>query len=410
MDATSRAFFRRQQEEEPENQVCVDLGSAEPQWASVSHGCYLSLEASGVHRSLGVHISFVRSTTMDAWKPQQLRLMELGGNARLKAFFREHGIADDMPIAQKYNTRAAEWYRKNLRAEADGTEPPPPLEPDTGRLPASDAPSGAQAALARAAAAGSLASPGGASASSARHYAAASPPPSPGASPSGEGTPRRRQRPSSGSAAAPPGGFLTGILSAETGAKVSAGVWSTVGLVGDLANRAREGADAKLQRAQREGWLDAALDRARQGAETAAEAGRGAWENLAQGRGGEALADSARGSLSWVTGQLAALNPQDSSAGLQQMSTGRMQGFGPDSAPAPASPPAPSSVRRLAHLACCEEDGEPPEGVAAAVAPVAVRVAPTSRPEEAKAQVDAPPPPAKAAELWNDGDDWCTFR
>merc|ERR1719424_58105 len=133
MNQATREFFRWQQQD-PANQACIDCGQASPQWASVSHGCYISLESSGVHRSLGVHISFVRSTTMDSWKPLQLKLMELGGNQKLKAFFRLHKIAD-MPIVQKYNTRAAEWYRKNLRALAEGTDQPPPLPEGTASLP-----------------------------------------------------------------------------------------------------------------------------------------------------------------------------------------------------------------------------------------------------------------------------------
>src|SRR4051812_6763649 len=44
-------------------QICVDCNRPSPQWASVSHGTYLCIQCSGIHRSLGVHISFVRSCT-----------------------------------------------------------------------------------------------------------------------------------------------------------------------------------------------------------------------------------------------------------------------------------------------------------------------------------------------------------
>merc|ERR1712039_1063759 len=60
---------------------------------------------------------------------------ELGGNSKFSAFLEKHAIPEDMPIRQKYNTRAAEWYRLNLRALAEKTEPPEPLVPGTGHLP-----------------------------------------------------------------------------------------------------------------------------------------------------------------------------------------------------------------------------------------------------------------------------------
>ncbi|KAF2306136.1 hypothetical protein GH714_013142 [Hevea brasiliensis] len=54
------------------------LFTEEPQWASVSYGVFMCLECSGKHRGLGVHISFVRSVTMDSWSEIQIKKMEAG--------------------------------------------------------------------------------------------------------------------------------------------------------------------------------------------------------------------------------------------------------------------------------------------------------------------------------------------
>nr|XP_014342408.1 PREDICTED: arf-GAP with coiled-coil, ANK repeat and PH domain-containing protein 3 [Latimeria chalumnae] len=64
------------------NDQCCDCGQVDPRWASINLGIILCIECSGIHRSLGVHCSKVRSLTLDSWEPELLKLMcELGNSA-----------------------------------------------------------------------------------------------------------------------------------------------------------------------------------------------------------------------------------------------------------------------------------------------------------------------------------------
>ncbi|CAJ1060745.1 arf-GAP with coiled-coil%2C ANK repeat and PH domain-containing protein 2 isoform X2 [Xyrichtys novacula] len=63
----------------PGNAGCCDCGQPDPRWASINLGITLCIQCSGIHRSLGVHFSKVRSLTLDTWEPELLKLMcELG--------------------------------------------------------------------------------------------------------------------------------------------------------------------------------------------------------------------------------------------------------------------------------------------------------------------------------------------
>uniref|UniRef100_A0A7N8YAN1 Arf-GAP with coiled-coil, ANK repeat and PH domain-containing protein n=1 Tax=Mastacembelus armatus TaxID=205130 RepID=A0A7N8YAN1_9TELE len=63
----------------PGNELCCDCSQTSPCWASINLGVLLCIECSGIHRSLGVHCSKVRSLTLDSWEPELLKLMcELG--------------------------------------------------------------------------------------------------------------------------------------------------------------------------------------------------------------------------------------------------------------------------------------------------------------------------------------------
>ena len=65
----------------PGNEICADCGAMDPQWASINWGVVVCIECSGIHRSLGVHITKVRGIKLDVWEPEKIKVMaELGNN------------------------------------------------------------------------------------------------------------------------------------------------------------------------------------------------------------------------------------------------------------------------------------------------------------------------------------------
>lgn len=58
-----------------------------------------------------------RSTNLDSWSPEQLKMMSFGGNNRAQVFFKQHGWTDGGKIEAKYTSRAADLYRQILSKE-----------------------------------------------------------------------------------------------------------------------------------------------------------------------------------------------------------------------------------------------------------------------------------------------------
>ena len=103
---------------EPDNQMCFDCGKTPAQWASVNNGVYLCINCSGNHRGYGVNISYVRSLTLDKWNENQIGLMKVGGNKKLKELLDIYKVDKNKLDKEKlYSSNLLEFYRHVLKSK-----------------------------------------------------------------------------------------------------------------------------------------------------------------------------------------------------------------------------------------------------------------------------------------------------
>ena len=103
------------------NSNCCDCNAEKPKWASLNNGVFLCLKCAGVHRSLGIEVSTIRSLQIDSWTDKQILYISKGGNARFKNNLLEYKIDLNSPTELKYKSKAADYYRKNLKNEIEKT-------------------------------------------------------------------------------------------------------------------------------------------------------------------------------------------------------------------------------------------------------------------------------------------------
>jgi Putative GTPase activating protein for Arf/Ankyrin repeats (3 copies)/PH domain len=92
------------------NSKCADCGRADPEWASINLGLLLCVECAGCHRSLGTHISKVRSVKLDKLDEHLVNMMMCIGNQAGNAIW-EHKVAPGQRPTKETNQTRSMWIR-----------------------------------------------------------------------------------------------------------------------------------------------------------------------------------------------------------------------------------------------------------------------------------------------------------
>ena len=114
----------------PKNRYCSECGASRPLWASPKLGCFFCLRCSGIHRNLGVHISFVRSVSLDTWTPEQARELKVKGNVEARRLYEanvppSYDVPDEHSPVPKVEKWIRDKYERRLFVNRDGSLAPP---------------------------------------------------------------------------------------------------------------------------------------------------------------------------------------------------------------------------------------------------------------------------------------------
>ncbi|KAK3084396.1 hypothetical protein FSP39_012870 [Pinctada imbricata] len=74
-------------------EICADCTASDPTWVSINRGILICDECCSVHRSLGRHISQVKSLTKGQWSPTQLAMVQHLANHGANSIW-EHSLLD----------------------------------------------------------------------------------------------------------------------------------------------------------------------------------------------------------------------------------------------------------------------------------------------------------------------------
>lgn len=91
----------------PDNRECFDCGAKQPRWGSTNLGIFFCLRCAGIHRSMGTHVSKVKSVNMDAWTESMMHVVEHIGNVRGRLLY-EHNMPQSEHVTSTTETAVIE--------------------------------------------------------------------------------------------------------------------------------------------------------------------------------------------------------------------------------------------------------------------------------------------------------------
>ncbi|PSS03372.1 hypothetical protein BD289DRAFT_464528 [Coniella lustricola] len=107
------------------NKMCADCKrNKHPRWASWNLGVFICIRCSGIHRSMGVHISRVKSVDLDSWTDEQLNSILNWGNARANKYWESKLATGHVPSEAKIENFIRTKYELK-RWVMDGPLPDP---------------------------------------------------------------------------------------------------------------------------------------------------------------------------------------------------------------------------------------------------------------------------------------------
>ncbi|CDW99346.1 hypothetical protein [Sporisorium scitamineum] len=138
----SKAAQERQQRilldlvRQPGNDVCADCKGRAPRWASWNLGIFICVQCAGVHRKMGVHISKVKSITLDTWTREQVDRMKAVGNVKSNRKYNPDEMRNRPPTNMEESERDSElekYIRRKyeFRRFMEGRPPPVPSKDAT---------------------------------------------------------------------------------------------------------------------------------------------------------------------------------------------------------------------------------------------------------------------------------------